>query len=63
MQHITEISRYQMRISGLEDAITPDNQVLIMLELVVPESEEKHKKTSLKLLQKKEDYKSSYYSL
>jgi hypothetical protein len=59
MQHITEISRYQMRISGLEDTITPDNQVLIMLELVVPESEEKHEKTSLKLLQKK-DYKSSY---
>jgi hypothetical protein len=52
-----------MRISGLEGAITPDNQVLIILELVVPKSEGKHQKTSLKLPQKKEDTKSSYYSL
>jgi hypothetical protein len=63
MQHITGISRHQMRFSSLEDTISLDNQVLIILELVVPESEEKHKKTNLKLLQKKEDYKSSYYSL
>src|SRR6187402_3604173 len=27
MQHILGISRYQMRISSLEDAISPDNQV------------------------------------
>jgi len=27
MQHILGISRYQMRISSLEDAIIPDNQV------------------------------------
>mgnify|MGYP003403303200 FL=1 len=27
MQHITGISRYQMRIFSLEDAISPDNQV------------------------------------
>jgi transposase len=27
MQHITGISRHQMRISSLEDAISPDNQV------------------------------------
>ena len=27
MQHIIGISRYQMRISSLEDAIAPDNQV------------------------------------
>ena len=27
MQHITGISRHQMRISSLEDAIAPDNQV------------------------------------
>lgn len=27
MQHISGISRYQMRISSLEDAISPDNQV------------------------------------
>jgi hypothetical protein len=27
MQHIPGISRYQMRISSLEDAIAPDNQV------------------------------------
>jgi hypothetical protein len=63
MQHILEISRFQMCFSCLEDAIIPDNQVLIMLELLAPKSERKHKKTSLKLLQKKEDYKSSYYSL
>jgi hydrogenase maturation factor len=63
MQHITGIFRHQMRFSSLEDAIALDNQVLVMLGLVVPESDEKHEKTSLKLLQKKEDYKSSYYSL
>ena len=27
MQHITGTSRYQMRISSLEDTISPDNQV------------------------------------
>ena len=27
MQHITGISRHQMRISSLEDAISADNQV------------------------------------
>ena len=27
MQHITGISRHQMRISSLEDATTPDNLV------------------------------------
>ncbi|WP_115810513.1 hypothetical protein [Flavobacterium aquicola] len=27
MQHITGISRHQMRISSLEEAISPDNQV------------------------------------
>jgi hypothetical protein len=27
MQHISGISRHQMRISSLEDAIAPDNQV------------------------------------
>lgn len=26
MQHILEICRYQMCISGLEDAISPDNK-------------------------------------
>ena len=53
MQHITGISRHQMRFSSLEDAIALDNQVLIMLELAVSKSEGKHKKTSLKLPKKK----------
>jgi hypothetical protein len=42
-----------MCFSSLEDTISLDNQVLIMVELAVPESDEKHDKTSLKLLQKK----------
>jgi hypothetical protein len=53
MQHILGISRFQMCFSCLEDAIIPDNQVLIMLELLAPKSEGKHKKTSLKLPKKK----------
>jgi hypothetical protein len=63
MQHIPGISYYQMLISSLEDTISLDNQVLIMLRLAALKSEGKHEKTSLKLPQKKEDYKSSYYSL
>jgi hypothetical protein len=33
MQHISGISRHQMRISSLEDAISADNQVLITVNL------------------------------
>jgi hypothetical protein len=63
MHHITEIPRQKMRISGLEDTITPDNEVLIILGLAMREREGKYKKTTQNTPQKKEDYKSSYYSL
>jgi hypothetical protein len=42
-----------MCFSSLEDTISLDNQVLIMLRLAALKSEGKHDKTSLKLLQKK----------
>ncbi|WP_243694606.1 transposase [Flavobacterium psychrotolerans] len=35
MQHITGTSRHQMRISSLEDAISPDNQVRFIDAFVV----------------------------
>jgi hypothetical protein len=53
MHHITEIPRQKMRISGLEDAITPDNEVLIILGLAMREREGKYKKTTQKYAAKK----------
>jgi hypothetical protein len=35
MQHISGISRHQMRISSLEDAITADNQVRFIEVFIV----------------------------